>query len=154
VAALAAIGALILVGSLVLGRDDDPTARNSVAPPNAPVQEPAGTTGTTAPRRGPVDRGATTVFVLNGTSVPNLARAALTKLQEAGFKEGGVATATVQTRSATLIQFAEGKRREAEEVARLIQEDPREVRPIDPGVRAIAGEESAVVVTVGSDKAS
>jgi hypothetical protein len=100
----------------------------------------------------PVSRGDVTVAVLNGTTVPGLARGAATKLQSAGFKIGTVTNAPDQARSATLVTYQPGHQAEARVVARLIGVGADAVKPIDQSTQVVAGQEAFVVVTVGADQ--
>jgi hypothetical protein len=106
-------------------------------------------TGTAAQ---PVSRGDVTVAVLNGTTVPGLARGAATKLQNAGFKIGTVTNAPDQARSATVVAYQPGHEAEAQAVAKLIHVGTDAVKPIDQSTAVVAGQDAFVVVTVGADQ--
>jgi hypothetical protein len=93
-----------------------------------------------------------TVAVLNGTTVPGLARGAATKLQNAGFKIGTVTNAPDQARSATLVAYQPGHEAEARVVAKLIHVGTDAVKPIDQSTAVVAGQDAFVVVTVGADQ--
>jgi hypothetical protein len=139
----------ILIATQVLGGGDSGNRQaNTIAstPASSATRTTAGGTST------PVDRPNTTVAVLNGTTVPGLARGVADKVQKAKFKIGNVTNALDQTRSATLVEFAPGKRREALLVARTIGVGPDAVQAVDSGTRTIAGEGAQVVVTVGADQ--
>src|SRR5690606_17224972 len=97
-------------------------------------------------------RSQTTVAVLNGTTIPGLARGVANKIQQDGFRIGNVTNAADQTRSATLVLFAPGRRAQALDVARSIGLSSDVVEPLDSGNRVIAGESAAVVVVVGADQ--
>jgi hypothetical protein len=91
--------------------------------------------------------------VLNGTTFTGLARSASDKLTRAGFKPGVVTNDTTnQTRSATALFYAEGQRRAALDVARLIGIGRDAVQPLDRNTSTIAGD-ADVVVSVGADQA-
>jgi hypothetical protein len=137
---LAAVGAVVLLG----GGDEKPdrTAENRVVPPQN--GEGRGSAG------GPVQRGETTVAVLNGTTIPGLAAQVSDELSRGGFRRGSVTNAADQQRPGTTVVFASGHRRAAEEVAKLLKVPT--VTPIDSGTQAIAGGDAAVVVTVGNDR--
>jgi hypothetical protein len=151
----AAIG-VVLIGvalALTLGGGDEPetastTPANRVTPPAA---EEEGTStnaggGETRPRS------ETTVAVLNGTTITGLARRTADELKGAGYGLGNVTDATEQNRSATLVQYAEGARREATAVARVIGVGADAVSPLDVNTRTVAGDNARVVVTVGADQ--
>jgi len=148
-----ALGALAVVGAglaLLLGGGGD--SEQTAAPPTQTVapspnaQQPARTTPSTA------DRGETTVAVLNGTTTPNLAGRVADEIEEAGFTRGTTANASEQNRSATMIQYAEGARQQAREVARVIGIGEDAISPLDQGTRLLAGDAARVVVTVGADQ--
>lgn len=100
-----------------------------------------------------------TVAVLNGTATTGLAHRTSVRLAAAGYKDGSVATATDQTRTATVVAYLPGHRSDAMRVAGTLRLRPASVQPIDPGTRAVACPPpsactASVVVTVGSDLAS
>jgi LytR cell envelope-related transcriptional attenuator len=105
-----------------------------------------------ANKTAPVARGDVTVAVLNGTTIPGLARSAGNRLQTAGFKLGTVTNAPDQARSATLVSYQPGHLAEARVVARLIHVGADAVKPIDQSTAVVAGQEAFVVVTVGADQ--
>ena len=117
-------------------RVDTPSQNGSVSKPGRPS--------------GPVSRGDTTVSVLNGTTTPGLAANVSDQLQRGGFKRGSVTNAADQQRPQTLVNYAPGFKTQAEEIAKLLK--LKSVSPIDPGTQAIAGANSQVVVTVGTDR--
>jgi hypothetical protein len=100
-----------------------------------------------------------TVAVLNGTATSGLAHRTGQRLTGAGYREGTVATATDQTRTATQVAYLPGYRSDALKVASTLKLSYAAVAPIDPGTRAVACPPPAactanVVVTVGADLAS
>ena len=100
-----------------------------------------------------------TVSVLNGTATAQLAHRVSTKLASFGYKEGTVATAADQTRTATVVAYLPGRQRDALAVAKSLKLGPASVQPIDQGTQTVAcppgtGCAAGVVVTVGSDLAS
>jgi hypothetical protein len=115
---------------------------------------PAVTTAQTLPATigGVPRRGTYTVAVLNGTTVPGLARGVANRLQNTKFKIGNVTNAATQDRSATLVEFAPGHRAEAEAVAEAIDVSRHAIRPLSPGSLRIAGDQAAVAVLAGSDQ--
>lgn len=109
-----------------------------------------------AGRGGSFSRGAVTVAVLNGTPTAGLANQVATELVRRGFGRGAVTNAQDQQRSATVVSFVPGHRRDAVEVARALR-IPAAVEPVDPDTRAVACPPPApckatVIVTVGSDR--
>jgi hypothetical protein len=84
--------------------------------------------------------------------VPGLARGVATRIETSGFKIGKVTNAADQARAATLVEYSPGKRAEAQAVAARIGIGADAIRAMDAGTRVLAGQEAAVVVTVGSDQ--
>ena len=100
-----------------------------------------------------------TVSVLNGTATAQLAHRVATKLSSFGYKEGAVATAADQTRTATVVAYLPGRQRDALAVAKSLKLGPASVQPIDQSTQAVACPPgtpctAGVVVTVGSDLAT
>jgi hypothetical protein len=144
---------VVLFVTQVIGGGGSQTAStprtNTIAP------TPSGSTtagGSTTPSVAAVKPANVTVAVLNGTTVPGLARGVGTRIESAGFKLGNVTNAADQARAATLVEYAPGKNAEAQAVARRIGVGADAIRAMDSGTRVIAGQDAAVVVTVGSDQ--
>jgi LytR cell envelope-related transcriptional attenuator len=148
------IGALAIAGVVVAlvvltSSGGNPASNNASATSNAPQ--------TTHPNRAAaVDPAAVTVTVLNGTATAGLADRIATKLTGAGFKQGTVANASDQTRTATTVAYMPGRKRDALAVARSLKLGPASVQPLDASTRAVACPSSGtcsaqVVVTVGTD---
>jgi hypothetical protein len=100
-----------------------------------------------------------TVAVLNGTATSGLAHRVATNLQAKGYKGGTIATASDQTRTATVVAYMPGHRRAALEVAAALKLGPASVQPVDSSTQSVACPppsacSATVVVTVGSDLAS
>ncbi len=96
-----------------------------------------------------VDPSQVTVAVLNGTTTSGLA-ADLGKAVEAeGYRVGTVTNGADQARAESVVLFAPGARREAQDVARSLSIGQRE--PIDAASQELAGDASVVVVT-GADR--
>ncbi|MDX6644051.1 MAG: hypothetical protein QOD76_2013, partial [Solirubrobacteraceae bacterium] len=152
-AALIAVLALALVvGGVYLatssgggGGASKPVAAkpNAVGPAPAPAKKRAS--------GAPVQRGQTTVAVLNGTTIPGLAAQVSDQLQKGGFKRGSVTNASDQQRSTTQVAYAPGYKRAGDDVASLLKLRSA-AAPMDAGTQAIAGPEAAIVVTVGTDR--
>jgi hypothetical protein len=144
---------LVLVLVVFNGSDNKPS-------PNTIGGVPASTGATSTNANGksnaskpaPISRGDVTVAVLNGTTVPGLAREVGTKLQNAGFKLGTVTNAPDQARSATVVAYEPGHENEARVVARLTHVGSDAVKPIDQSTAVVAGQDAFVVVTVGADQ--
>jgi hypothetical protein len=160
-AMFAAIGALVVVAVVavvlltgVLGGSGSPTQPTSTVSANGQGVASSKTKTTkraTQPSATP-QPGSYTVAVLNGTTVPGLARGVANRLQNAKYKIGNVTNAATQDRSATLVEFAPGHRAEADSVAKAIDVGSDVIQPLSPGSKTIAGDTATVVVTVGSDQ--
>jgi hypothetical protein len=97
-------------------------------------------------------KSATTVAVLNGTTVQGLARGVADKLLAAGYKIGTVTNAPDQQRAATQVAYASGQQATARQVARTIDAGTDAIVPIDEVTQATAGSDAMIVVTVGADQ--
>ncbi len=161
-AVFGAIGAIVVVAIVAvvlltgaLGGDDPKTqSPNTIGTPSADSnagESPAKTTKSATPAAAPAP-GSYTVAVLNGTTVPGLARGVANRLQNTKFKIGNVTNAATQDRSATLVEFAPGHRAEADAVAKAIDVGRDAIQPLSAGSKTIAGDQATVVVTVGSDQ--
>jgi hypothetical protein len=165
-AVFGAIGALVVVAIVAvvlltgaLGGDDTKTQTpNTIGLPASGDASADGsatktTTGSkSAPPAAAPAPGTYVVAVLNGTTVPGLARGVATRLQNTKFKIGNVTNAATQDRSATLVEFAHGHRAEADAVAKAIEVGRDSIQELSPGSKTIAGDQATVVVTVGSDQ--
>jgi hypothetical protein len=165
-AVFGAIGAIVVVAIVAvvlltgaLGGDDTKTQTpNTIGLPasgDASADGSAGKTTTgskSAPPAAAPAPGTYVVAVLNGTTVPGLARGVATRLQNTKFKIGNVTNAATQDRSATLVEFAPGHRAEADAVAKAIEVGKDSIQQLSPGSKTIAGDQATVVVTVGSDQ--
>jgi len=140
----ALVAGVLLITQIFGGGDDDRRAAspsNSATPAQAPPE-----------REGPPPRGEVNVAVLNGTTVNGLAETIADELEESGFQRGETATNTAdQTLSATTVQFAQGSRESALEVAEVLGVGEEGVERLERNTRVTAGEEAAVVVLVGND---
>lgn len=151
IAALAALGA---VGYLLFGNSDG----GGGAKVTTTATQTAATKTTQRPRQptGAQLNGQTKIFVLNGTTTTGLAQRVESALTKKGFKALGRDTATDQTRVATAVMFAPGKRADAVRVANALGKGAEIVQPVDPGSAAQAkrpdGTVPDVVVLVGSDE--
>ena len=91
--------------------------------------------------------------MLNGTTVTGLARGAMNRILERGYREGIVVTNTDQTIQKTAVQYAQGNRRQALDVARIVGVGRDALQPIDQNTRVLGGADASVVVIVGADRA-
>jgi hypothetical protein len=156
IAVVAIVAIVLLTG--VLGGDDTKTQTpNTIGAPSSDTSVDANagktTTGSQSatPAAAPAP-GSYVVAVLNGTTVPGLARGVANRLQNTKFKIGNVTNAATQDRSATLVEFAPGHRAEADAVAKAIDVGKDAIQQLSPGSKTIAGNQATVVVTVGSDQ--
>src|SRR5262249_29848072 len=146
--------AVVLVSG-VFGGSDSPTQPTSTVAQNAGATSGSSKTTTSKKSTQPAatpQPGTYTVAVLNGTTVPGLARGVANRLQNAKHKIGNVTNAATQDRSATLVEYAPGHRAEADSVAKAIDVGTDTIQPLSAGSKTIAGDQAAVVVTVGSDQ--
>ena len=145
---LAAVAVAAVLVTQIGGGDD----KGADSEPNTVGQTTADDGGSSAAPR-PLNREGTTVSVLNGTTVTGLARGAMNRVLERGYREGIVVTNTDQTVPETIIQFAEGSRRQALDVARIVGVDRAALKPLDQNARVLGGADASVVVIVGADSA-
>jgi hypothetical protein len=113
--------------------------------------EQAPTNGGGKKRRSVVP-GNVTVAVLNGTTVPGLAKQVGDEVESHGFRLGTVANTAdqEQQRAESVVLFAPGHTREAQAVNKRLGIGQRE--PIDPASQELAGD-ATVVVIAGADLA-
>jgi LytR cell envelope-related transcriptional attenuator len=151
---LAVVAVVLVLVLTVFSGSDNKKAPNTIGntPASSTGASSKGGSKSTTDKSAPVSRGDVTVAVLNGTTIPGLARGAGTKLQNAGFKLGTVTNAPDQARSATIVAYKAGHEAEARVVARLIQVGADAVKPIDQSTAVVAGQDADVVVTVGADQ--
>ncbi len=148
---MAAVVAVLLVLTSG-GTGGNASSTNSSAASNAPASATRHKRASTTK----VTPSAVTVAVLNGTATFGLAHRVAVKLAGTGYKQGTVATATDQTRTATVVAYMPGHRRDAMAVASSLKLGSASVQPLDPNTQAVACPPpgactSGVVVTVGSD---
>ena len=148
------IAVVLLLVLVVFNGNDSKPSPNTIG--GVPASTGTGSTASNgkpnATKPAPVSRGDVNVAVLNGTTVPGLARQVGTRLQNAGFKLGTVTNAPDQARSATVVGYQPGHVNEARVVARLIHVGSDSVKPIDQSTAVVAGQDAFVVVTVGADQ--
>ena len=157
--ALLAAGALV-IAAIVVGllhftsSGGSPNSTRASNTSNAPS-----TTTSRRKRTVAVTPSTVTVSVLNGTASNGLAGRISNQLTSAGYKQGRVATASDQTRTATIVAYMPGHKAEALAVAKSLKLGPASVQPVDPATQAVACPVSTqctsqVVVTVGTDLAA
>ena len=141
---LVVVGALIVLGAgafaigLVGGRDAPTTGERTELGRRSTAE---GSTRADAPS-------SVTFSMLNGTNVDGLGKQFADKLEAAGYVRGNVTNAGEQ-RAESVVLYAQGAREEALAVGRKV--GVGQVRPIDAGSQALAGD-ATVVVTAGFDK--
>jgi hypothetical protein len=137
---LLVVGGAVAFGLTQLGGDDSPADKG----PDRGAARDDGS-DRSARRAAPIDPADITVSVLNGTTVPGLARQVGDEAVAQGFKVGNVDNSpdSDQQRAESVIQFAEGHRRDAMAVGRRLGIAQREL--IDAEVQQLAGDASVVV---------
>jgi hypothetical protein len=101
-----------------------------------------------------VDRAATQVAVLNGTTTTGLARGVADKLEKSGFTIIKVGDNADQARAATTISYSGANGAAARAVAKIIGVGNAMVRPSDTNTSVAVGPKAKVVVVVGNDRSS
>jgi hypothetical protein len=106
--------------------------------------------GQSQKKAAPIDPANVTVAVLNGTTVPNLAKSVGENVTSKGFQLGTVANTADQTqqRAESVVLFSPGHRNEATAVSRRMGIAQRQ--PIDPASQGLAGD-ATVVIIAGAD---
>jgi hypothetical protein len=101
-----------------------------------------------------------TVAVLNGTAVTHLAKDVSTKLSKAGYKQGTVANAAVQTHTDTIVAYRPDHKGAAIHVAKVLHVPQGSIQPADHDALGMCSASAGgscsadVIVTVGTDLAS
>jgi hypothetical protein len=97
-----------------------------------------------------IDPANVTVAVLNGTTVPNLAKTVGEQVAGKGFQLGTVANTAdqQQQRAESVVLYSPGHRDEAKAVSRRLRIPQRQ--PIDPASQGLAGD-ATVVIIAGAD---
>ncbi len=147
VAGVLVLGVVLVM--LLTGGSETPPADNEiggVTPPPAAASTPASSTK--------VDRKATQVAVLNGTTQTGLARNVGNKLESSGFTIISVGDNADQQIATTTISYAVDSERAARVVAQIMEVPATAVQPIDLNTSAAVAPEAKVVVVVGSDRSS
>jgi len=153
-------GVLILGGAAAFGiteltKDDSGgTTAGSGAAPAADNRDQGGESngdGDQAKNQTPaVDPSKVTVAVLNGTTVPGLAKQVGDKVAAQGFNLGTVANTAdqEQQRAESVVMYSPGHRNEARAVSRRLSISQRQ--PVDAASQGLAGD-ATVVVIAGAD---
>jgi hypothetical protein len=140
----------------VIGGGGSPNdkARNVIVPTApAPGTKTTGASTTTA-----LNRAGFSVVVLNGTSVGGLARQAVAKLGDDGYKLAAAGNRNDATIQKTTVLYGAGGQRAARDIVKLLKVGG--VAPLDAGTEVVAqgyakpaGSKPDVVVTLGADAA-
>jgi len=103
-------------------------------------------------KKPPIDPANVTVAVLNGTTVPNLAKSVGEQVTGKGFQLGTVANTAdqQQQRAESVVLYSPGHRDEAKAVSRRLAIPQRQ--PIDAASQGLAGD-ATVVIIAGADLA-
>ncbi|MGH2960481.1 MAG: LytR C-terminal domain-containing protein, partial [Solirubrobacterales bacterium] len=137
---LVAVFAVILIGTQLIGGDDEPTTADKGTPTSS--QETKNTATNRDPR---INRAAVTVAVLNGTDTAGIAATAATGLNKAGFTDtttGNLNDGTVHPSS--IVYYASGSKQEASEVAKELA--VTDIKPANDDVLAAGGSVPVIVV--------
>ena len=155
---LVVAGVLIIGGAAAFGvneltKDDSggTTAGTGAAPAGSSDQGDGGGGGDQAKKQAPaVDPSKVTVAVLNGTTVPGLAKQVGDRVAAQGFQLGTVANTAdqEQQRAESVVMFSPGHRNEARVVGRKLSISQRQ--PVDAASQELAGD-ATVVVIAGAD---
>ena len=150
-----AVAIFVPIYFMVLSGDDPDPAPNPIAEPGATTGSDAG-----AGERAAAARPDKVVVVLNGTSIDGLAGGQRDALIQAGYADGmiRIANSDDQSRQDSLVLYAPDERRQARDVARLL--DITRIEEIDEETQALADSSDEtgtlptdVAVVLGTDKA-
>ncbi|MEA2153974.1 MAG: hypothetical protein QOE11_114, partial [Solirubrobacteraceae bacterium] len=110
----------------------------------------AGAANASAGSPSTVDRRATRVAVLNGTTQTGLARTVADEVEKAKFTISGTENNADQAVPTTTVSYRDGNQRAAQVVAQVLGIDRASVQPVDANASVAA--DADVVVIVGADK--
>jgi LytR cell envelope-related transcriptional attenuator len=153
---LAVAGLLIVGGAGAFGlgqlSSDDSGTPSGERPAGGGEGDGDQTAGNGGKKKRAVVPGSVTVAVLNGTTVPGLAKQVGDRVESHGFRLGTVANTAdqEQQRAESVVLYAPGHVREAQAVNKRLGIGQRE--PIDPASQELAGD-ATVVVIAGADLA-
>jgi hypothetical protein len=150
-AAVVTVLAVVVVMLLSSGNDTTtkPNDFGSVTQPSAAGAQSGSPANAGAATPG-LDRRATRVAVLNGTTQTGLARAVADKIEQAKFTIAGTQNNADQSVPTTTVSYRAGNQRAAQVVAQVIGIDSSSVQAVDANTSAAA--DADVVVIVGADK--
>ena len=146
-AVLAVSGALILIAAAIFGVTRIGENNSSQGTGHAAAVQATGGHGAAARKAPPLKPSSITVAVLNGTTVPGLARKIGDRIESLGFQLGNVTNDANQQRQESVVLYRIGHEREARLVGRRLGIPQRE--RIDPSTQALAGDATVVVVSGG-----
>ena len=152
-AAIAGGVAVVVVAAVVtmtLTGGEDATQPNDFGSVTQPSAPPAGQGASTTAAAAGVDRRATRVAVLNGTTQTGLARAVADEVEKARFTIAGTENNADQAVPTTTVSYRPGNERAAQIVAQVLRIQRSSVRPVDANTSAAA--DADVIVIVGADK--
>jgi hypothetical protein len=136
-----------IVGALALTGGD-----NTPPPPNKSVPAKNGSSGSKSSSSGTggaLQRGDVTVSALNGTTLTGLAGDTRDRAVAAGFAKGAVGDNSDQTIPESIVYYADGFKRAAQEVAAVLK--IKKVEALPSTTAAIIGS-GDVVILVGADR--
>jgi hypothetical protein len=158
--ALIVAGALVLGGGAVfaisqLGGGSDNGSSSAAKQPSGTPANPGGSSASKKDQNvkstPAVDPSKVTVTVVNGTTIPNLARDTAAKLSQAGFQIGNKVTGTGSLAAAeSVVEYRPGAEAAARFVAAKLGITQKQ--PADPDAIAQAGP-AQVIVVLGADQA-
>ena len=144
------VAVAVLLVTQVFGGSDEPAPKPNTVGSVTDAGDGSDDGGTTT--TAPLNRSDTTVSVLNGTTVTGLARGAMNRILERGYREGIVVTNTDQTIQNTVIHWTRGSRRQALDIAKIVGVGRSALKPMDENARVL-GADAPVVVIIGADRA-
>jgi hypothetical protein len=151
---LAVAGVLIVGGAAAFGVNelskDDTTGGTPAADSGGSAGGGQSGSGDQLNKKRPIVPGNVAVAVLNGTTVPNLAKSVGERVSAKGFHLGTVANTAdqQQQRAESVVLYSPGHKDEAKAVSRRLGIPQRQ--PIDPASQQLAGD-ATVVVIAGAD---
>jgi hypothetical protein len=155
--ALIVAGVLVLGGGAAYGITQLASSGSGGKPASASKSSNLGPAPTGKPSSkknkgaGAIDPSKVTVTVVNGTTIPNLARDTATKLSSVGFQIGNKVTGTGSLAAAeSVVEYKPGAEAEARYVAAKLHISQRQ--PADPDAIAQAGP-ADVIVVLGANSA-
>jgi hypothetical protein len=151
-ALVAAVVVVLLVAGVFSGGGTSSPTRSAGGSPATASGGSSGATKSTPGASMPSPAN-TPVAVLNGTTITGLAAKAADQLTSAGYPIGTKTDAADQAQQTSQVAYATGFKTSARKIAQILGISSRQVVPIDPSTRAVAGSNADVVVTMGADKA-